>query len=971
MSSSRGIQLCLVAAVLVGLLLPVTAFAQTLGTIQGTITDSSGAVLPGVTVTARNVDTGIERIAFSGEAGFYSAKSLQPGTYDLTAALEGMQSVRQEGVQVLIGQVLDVNLSLGVEDVSEVITVTSEAPIVEVSRSSAAAYVSEDEIEALPIIGRDFKEFAFLTPTVQDDPVRGFITMSGQRGIYSGLNIDGTSAKSAFFGYGRGGEATENDGLVVAQDSVKEFQVVTNSFSPEYGANAGGYINVITKGGTNNLKGTAFYFFRDDSMSEDIPATPLDKARGNTEDSPVDAFERDNYGLSLGGPIAKDRTHFFLSYDQTNRDEPIDRDLRTPGIYDLIMQRAASEPGFTALLDGFTRNPDGSASGTFLRSVDNLILFGKIDHQFNASNTLSFRINYTDYERLSTFKDEESNKLEETQSIVGSLVSVIGSNAINEFRVQQASDELDRLSLRVGEEIEAQIRFRFGDGDSIGKFDFLPIFVEEDKLQLQNNFSYLFGEHDLKFGIDFQQDDLAQLFAGSRDGRYDFNSPEDFLANNASNVRIYFGDVAFPNYDETQELLGIYAQDSYKPNARLTVNYGIRYNATYNPDNLAHIFPEGRDIPDDTDNIAPRFGFAYALNEDGTEVLRGGLGLFFGRTPSLLFANQVQQNGLFPNFGRVNVGPDDVGYVPLGTPIDNENPPLNAPNSPAYVDQDFEDSETWRLNIGYEKQIANEWTLGTDLIYAEGSNLQSNIELNRTFTLDEFGRPVYSSTRPDPNFNEIFTRQSVGESEYVAWTVKANKRWNGKYQLNAHYTWSDDKDTDSNERSATGVTVSNPNDIRYDWGTSERNVEHRFVLSGVVDLGWGVKLSGIAELRSGRPFNLVDSGADFAYCGFGRLGFNCVEPRAVINGELQGRNTGENESVSRVDLRLSKAFQVGDLRIDVFGEVFNLFNENSFETVFGFSGFGQRDPSSDEFGLGDELITTQRQFQIGARISLR
>ena len=952
------------------LLLPCVAQAQVTGTIQGYITDEQSGALPGVTVTVQNTETGAERIAISNAAGFYAARGLVSGLYDVTAALEGMQTVRQEDVRLLVGQVKDINLSLGVESVSEVITVTSEAPLVETSRSSAAAYVSEQEINELPISGRDFKEFAFLTPTVQDDPVRGFITMSGQRGMYSGLNIDGTSAKSAFFGYGRGGEATENDGLVVAQDSVKEFQVITNGFAPEYGANSGGYLNVITRSGTNDLRGSAFYYFRDDSMAEDLPGTPLDDARGRDGSRPVDEFERDNYGISLGGPIAKDKTHFYLSYDQTNRDQPITRSLDTPGIYDLIMQRAASEPAFAGLLDGFDRNADGSATGLFLRNVDNLILFGKIDHQFNQSNSLSFRVNYTDYELASTFKDEESLKTEETQSLVGSLVSVLNSNAINEFRIQSASDQLDRLSQRVGEPIEAQIRFRFGDFDSVGKFDFLPILVEEDKLQVQDSLSYLFGEHDTKFGIDYQKDDLAQLFAGSLDGRYDFRSAQDFLDNNASSVRIYFGDVTFPNYDETQEILGVYAQDSFKPKANLTVNYGIRYNATYNPDNLAHIFPEGRTIPDDTNNWAPRVGFAYAMNE-GRDVFRGGAGLFYGRTPSLLFASQVQQNGLYPNFGRIVVGPGEVGYVPLGQPIDNENPPLDSPNSPAYVDPDFEDAETLRFNFGWERQLNNQWVVGVDAIYAEGDKLQSNLELNRTYTSDEFGRPIALSTRPDSNFNEIFVRESIGESEYTALTLRTNKRFNGKYQINAHYTWSEDKDTDSNERSATGVTISDPTNIRYDWGPSDRDVENRVVVSGFVVLPWEIKLGGIFEYRSGRPFTANDAGADFAYCGFGRLGFNCLAPYAVVDGQVEGRNTFRNESVTRLDLRLSKFFTFGNWDLDLFFEVFNVFNEHGFEVTQGFSGINQRDPSGSEFGLADVLVTTPRQTQIGVRISFK
>ena len=282
--------------------------------------------------------------------------------------------------------------------------------------------------------------------------------------------------------------------------------------------------------------------------------------------------------------------------------------------------------------------------------------------------------------------------------------------------------------------------------------------------------------------------------------------------------------------------------------------------------------------------------------------------------------------------------------------------------------------ETWRLNLGYEKQLANEWAASVDFIYAESSNLQSNIELNRTIVgLDSFGRPLYSFSRPQDEFNEIFTRQSVGESEYTALTLKAQKRWNGRYQLQAHYTWSEDRDTDSNERSATSVTVTNPDDIRFDWGLSERDVEHRFLLSGVVLLPWDIKLSGIVELRSGRPYTPTDAfleGDD--HCPF-TLGFNCTDILAVIDGQLVERNSARNESVSRVDLRLSKVFKVGNWTIDVFGEAFNLFDENSFDVAF-----GERQPTLDdgitpnpEFGIPDDLVTDQRQFQIGARISFR
>ena len=957
------------------------AYAQVNGTVQGFVFDESGAVLPGVTIQVTNQATGVSRTVVTNEEGFYTTGAvLRSGVHNVTASLEGMQSVQKTDIPVLTGQTLSVDFELGVETVTELITVTGDAPVIETSRSSAAAYVSEEEIEALPISDRDFKEFAFLAPTVQNDPIRGFVTMSGQRGTYTALNIDGTDAKSAFFGYGRGGEATENDGLVIAQDSVQEFQVTTSGFAPEYGESGGGYINVVTKSGTNQLKGSAFYFFRNEGMAEDIPASPLDQFNGRTADTPVDDFDRKTYGGSIGGPISKDRTFYFFSFDQVNRDQPFRVNFDCNGCYDAVLARAAIDPRVVGLLDGLSPNSDGvaapdpvngrTASGNFVREVDNLILFGKVDHQFSESQSGTFRFNITDFERASDWKDEESLKTEETTSFVASLVSVIGSNAINEARLQLADDQLDRLSKRVGEPIEAQVRFRGRDArgasGSLGKFDFLPIFVEEDKMQFQDNFSYLFGDHDLKFGLDYQSDDLAQLFAGSLDGRYDFNTLQDFINNNASTVRIYFGDVTYPNYDETQEVISIYGQDSWRPNADLTINYGLRYSRTDNPDGLAHIFPEGRSIPDDTDNWQPRVGFAWSIDE--VSVLRGGIGIFTSRTPSLIFASQVQQNGLYPNFGRVNVSPGDIGFVPFGDNIDNENPPLDSPNSPSFVAPDFEDPETTRLNLGYERQVGNGWVAGADLVWAETDNLQSNIDLNRVVTFDQFGRPINLPGRPQAEFNEIFTRQSVGESEYQALTLRINKRFNGRYQFNAHYTYAEDKDTDSNERTATSVTVSVPTNPMYDWGFSERDVKNRLLVSGLVELPYGFRVSGIAEYRSGTPYNPTDAGFDFVACGFTSLGFNCPDARPVVHGQVVPRNDYRNDSIERIDLRLSKAFAFADrYEVEIFAEVFNLLDENTFFVGGGFDADNERDPTSNTFGLADNLVTTPRQFQLGAR----
>lgn len=967
----RARLLAILLATTCAFLIGGAGLAQTItGTVQGFISDVEGGAIPGATVTATNQDTGIARAVISDANGFYSAKALQVGTYTVTAELSGMQTTQQTDVSVLVGQIKDINLTLEIESTSEVITVTSEAPIIEVSRSGAANYIDEVAIESLPIVGRDFTDFAILTPGVQRDRSRGFLTMAGQRGMYSGLSVDGADNKSTFFGYGRGGEATENDGLIVAQDTVRQFQVITNGFSAEYGRHGGAFVNVVTKSGTNEVRGSAFAFFRDDSMAEDLPSSPLDDFNDRDGSRPVSEFDTQNYGFSIGGPFREDRTHYYFGVDLRDQDIPFTRSLRSTGVnstYDLITQRAQNEPAFLALIEGFERNADGSATGLFLRSVSNQILFGKLDHQINDANLITLRANWTDFERESSFLDEESLKTEDTLSIIGSMTSVIGNRGVNELRIQSAEDNLDRESAHVGKPIEAKIRFRFGSRDQVGKDYWLPIYTEETQLQVKDDFSYLFGAHDLKFGVDYSRDNMAQLFAGFRDGRYDFNSPEDFLSNEAGFALILFGHTDFPNFDETQSALAVYGQDSLKRD-NLTLNYGLRYTSTDNPDGLEHVMPEGRAIPD-TQNLAPRFGFALASDE-GRSVLRGGIGFFFGRTPTLLFANQVTSNGLPPNYGVVGVWPGRTGYVPLGTSIDNGNAPSGLIPALSYVDPAYDDAQTLRASLGWERELTGGWSTGVDVVYAEATGLQRNTDLNRQFGgYDEYGRPMWAGRERD-DYGEILVRQSRGDSEYQAVTLKANRRFTGRYQLNAHYTWGKDRDTDSNERSATSVTISDTGNLDYDWGLSNRDVKHRFVVSGMVQLPADFQISGILTYQSGYPYSAVDFGVESAYCG-SALSFDCPDHRAVIDGVLAGRNSFRNESIRTVDVRIGKFFRFGnDLRLDVFAEAFNLFDQHSFTVRPGQANV-EDGIVPDDFGIPSSLnsLTRPRQLQLGARFS--
>ena len=957
----------LIAGVLLALLVAVpAAFPQSLGTVQGFVTDESGAALPGASVELMDAERGQARTAVTNGRGFFAVRSVPSGMYDLTVSLDGFQTVRREGIQLLVGQVLETDLRLELSGVLETVVVTAEAPLLEVGRGGAAGYVDENEISALPIQGRDYVQFALLKPTVKVEPQRGGISLSGQRGINSGLTIDGADAKSAFFGYGRGGEATENGGLVVAQESVKEFQVVTSGYSAEAGRSGGGTINVVTKAGTNQFSGSSFLFFRDQRMVGRLPQSPLDAHRGidaNDDRYEVDEFERYNWGASFGGPIVRDRTHFFLSYDQTARSQPFIQDIRGAGQYDAIL------PIYPDLLTGFSPNGDGTASGQFVRETDNLILFGKLNHRLSDKHSLTLRYNFTDYARTSDYVAEESRKLQRTHALVGSMVSLIGETGVNEFRVQYAYDDLDRLANLPDSALQANFRIFEPSFGSFGKPWWLPIYVDEQKFQVQERFSFLSGNHEIRLGIDYSRDDLSEYFAGNADGRYDFDTTEDFLTGDAARARIFFGNVDNPNFDVTQQTLGLYLQDSWSPSARLTLNLGVRWDGTFNPSGIEHVLPEGTSVPDDFDNISPRAGFAYSL--DSRSVLRGGAGVFYGRTPTLLFFSAYSDTGVFPRFGNAVVSPGQTGFVPLGTGIDNANPPAGLTPSLSYVHPDFEDPRTTRFNLGYERELASDLAASLDFVYARGDLLASNVDANAPApSRDAFGRPVYSGERINPNYGTMLVRDSLARSDYVALTAGLRRRFRDGIQFQAHYTWSRDRSNDDNERSSGSLTLTDPSDPDYDWGISSRDIPHRLVASGVFTLPFDILASGILTAQSGSPYTALDPRVGFHNHPDFYVGPYGPQTRAVIGGELVPVNGERNGAWTNLDLRITKRFDVGGAQLEALFEVFNVMNAATFRV----SGSDQQEPVLDdgapnpEFGLGAARVGAQRQAQLGLRI---
>ena len=952
------------------------AGAQSLASVQGFVSDATGASLPGVAIELVDLERGQRRTVVTNREGFFALRAVPAGVYDLVATLAGFRTTRRENVRLLVGQSFELDLQLGLASVEETVVVVGEAPLLEVGRAGVAGYVNEEEIANLPISGRDFVRFALLMPTVQVD-AGGRLSLSGQRAVNSGLTIDGADAKSAFFGFGRGGLAREGGGALIAQESVQEFQVVTSGYSAEAGRSGGGAMNVITRSGTNEFAGSVVLFGRDDQLAARLPRSPLDAARGVPADDPryeVDEFRRYNWGASLGGPIRRDRTHFFVSYDQTAQNQPFLRDIRGRGQYDAVLA------AFPALLAGYLPNADGTAaadpergrtaSGRFLRETDNLILFGKLNHRANDRHALEVRYNFTSYSRVSDFIGEESRRFVRSHSTVGSLVSVVGDNGVNELRVQSAHDAFDRRSHLPESALQASFRIFYPSFGAFGKPWWLPVNNDERKLEVQERFSYLSGNHELRAGFAFSHDTLSEFFAGNADGNYDFDTLEDFAAGTPARATIFFGIMENPNFEVAQQILGAYVQDAWSPHRSLTLQFGARWDGTLNPSAIEHVLPAGRRIPDDLDNFSPRAGVVWS--PDPRSVVRGAAGVFYARTPTLLFSTAHSDTGIYPRYGSAIVSPGETGFVPLGAPIDNDSPPPGLIPALSHFDPSFEDPRTIRFNVGYERELGGDLAASLDLLHARSDSLMSNFDANVPApTHDAFGRPVYAGQRINPAYGPILVRASPARSDYVALTAALRRRFRGGVQFQAHYTWSRDRSNDDNERSGR-LTLTDPTNPDYDWGLSIRDIPHRFVASGIFALPFDLTASGIFTAQSGSPYTALDPAVGFHnHPGFA-IGPHGAQTRAVVGGELAPVNGERNAPWTNLDLRLTRRFQLGGARVEALFELFNLLNTGAFrvghadqQEVFQNDGV----TPNPEFGLAGVLVGAPRQAQLGLRIA--
>ncbi len=666
------------------------AFAQaqaSSGQISGLVRDSQGGAIANATVKAVNTQTGLERTATTSAEGLYRFVLLPPGTYNLSATAQGFSKTDLNGVAVTVGQITDANITLGVGGVQEAVTVTAEA--VQTTVSQPDAVLNETAINNLPINGRRFQDFVTLTPTAQVDPQRGQISLSGQRGINSNINIDGVDYNQPFFGGIRGGERS-NTAFTIPQESIREFQVVASGYSAEFGRSTGGVVTVVTKSGTNKYHGSGFYLIRHRELSRNNDYFKALSANLGRE--VIAAPTQQQFGGSFGGPIKKDKAFFFGSYEQQR--------LRNP------------RQVFFDTISTFTPTPATQEAFNFYKSLqtpfeqtnDAKAGLARFDYQFNEAHRFNLRYSQSNNNALNanatgnqifptTISALSNNGTEKdrTYSVVGQLNDFFAANLVNELRAQYTREVRPRLANAE----QANVT------NSIGRFgtvNFLPTTQFDWRVQVSNSLTWILGNHSVKFGAEVNHTFADQTFAFNQFGVFSLSgtNPATHLdimsytpaittgtVNRFDNTAVtYLRQIGNGLLDLTQDSFAFFAQDSWRIRPNFTLNYGLRWEGLFNPSPEASNdillnqvrgfrFPSGHVldptfIPDVTDQFGPRAGIAWDPWKDGKTVIRAYTGIYYANTPMLLLAGPLN------NF-RNPPGDLSIALPLTGLPAGNTN----------------------------------------------------------------------------------------------------------------------------------------------------------------------------------------------------------------------------------------------------------------------------------------------------------
>lgn len=943
--------------------------------LNGVIRDETGAILPGVKVTVKNIATNLILSTVSGDSGLYQITNLPPGRYELTAELGGFAKFVQTGIELNVGQSASLDITMKIEALAERITVVAETPLIEPTKIEVSQVIESRRIENLPISGRNFVDFVLLSPKVA--PGRSSlgggafaevqvgsgaaavtrISFGGQLDAFSFVAVDGADNNQV---------STHLQRAAPSQEAAQEFRVINSSYSTEFGRSLGGIVNIITKSGSNELHGSLYEFFRNDALdAKNILAAPG-----------FDELRQNQFGFTLGGPLRRDKTFFFSNYEGQRRDESI------PWAKVILDNIAAINLAKRNL--GLPEEDLG-----LMRTSDYDMFFIKADHQLTANNRLSFRYSFIDAENLkvqpvgrgSIAPTSTRDNFVRDQAFVFNGFSTISSRWVNESRFQFARRSFDFPAVGFNHP-SLEVPNLLSIGRTIADFDF----YRESRAQWSDNMSYLFDTHNLKFGLDINQVKDSASWVMWFPARVIFPSLPALLAPRPLAVAMFWSppsvtttlDPAFNlppdwrNGSKTKlnhSYYGFFFQDQWRATSKLTLNYGLRYDFELLPENL---------VEGDFNNFQPRFGFAYAFNKKA--VLRGGFGIFHDKyyVPQVFINDLIGDKlGTFPapsasrrpvNLFILSVsgpGPATTAFFNLLNA--GVYPPASAVRFTALSMFQVENRTPYseQASMELEFELAPNWALKSSWLFVHGLKLpyvRGNVNLLPPLVTLPNGQPGFQGRRLDPRYELVAFATNSSSSVYHGGTISVEKRFSHNFTFNANYTFS--KTIDLPTLTNLQDFPQNIFNIRAERALSKQHLGHRFVLSFLGEAPEVTplrqfKLGSIVTIESGRPFNV--------FTGFDANGDG--NPLSDRPG-LLGRNTFEGPGFVTFDLRISREINFNErLKGEFIAEFFNLFNRvniNELNTVWGSA--STTAPPIPEFGT-PRTAFNPRQIQFAFKLS--
>jgi hypothetical protein len=947
--------LCTVAAIAL-LFTPQASAQQGTGDLRGQVVDQQGAALPGVAILVRHQASGLFRETVSGADGTFFLSGMTPGVYEITAELSSFKKYQARDVRIEVGKTAQLTIPLEVGGLTESVTVSAEAPLVDTSSKEIGGNISAQEFVDTPSFNRNFAGYLGLLPgVVASISATTFgadsISVAGQNVRNVNYTMDGSNNNDTFNGGNGGAQAR------VPVEAVQEFQLLTSQFDAEYGLASGGIVNSVSKQGTNQYHGSAFLFYQDEKLA-------TNEYFAKREGLPEAETKQQQWGGTLGGPIVRDKAHYFLSVERVVLDGGVTTNIPT--------------------------RPD--LNRTDFESTRVWNTFVRADHQLNASNTYGIRwLRETSPQplQIQSTSDTPSRHEAETDidwTLVGNLSSVIGSTKVNTFRVSAVKEDVwfgnpnfntNGHNQKILQPSLVQLSFR--DQQSPRASRRLDVAYGAD-----NVFAWFLpnkkGDHDLKFGVNYLYSTLRSEDYGNMNGTFTFNSDLPFDPNNPrtfpERLSIRVPDPL--NHLMKGHFIGMFAQDKWKLRNNLTLSIGTRYDfeilPTPNQDNP--MFSDRNDYPRDMNNISPRVGFSWALDENARSAMRGGVGLFYQRTSytflTPMFGTQAYYSSSFTvQFPTNNVDPGPRrgefptdpflrnGPVVDRATLDARYPPgtlVRNGGTVRFDNPDRRNAYARQYSLGYERQLGSQAAISIDFIRSEQRAQYILKELNPGVRDTTTASSTLRRTNPLIGARgdwsaSVTTLVNEGWINYNTVQVSGTKRYSNNWQGRLSYAYSRGRGNSASGQadsasSQFGADLNLDNDI----GPTTVDRPHILTITGSYDVPrtGGLKLSTVYTARSGTPFTLTNTTFDMD-----RNGFTANEylPAGTYSGTGEdaytvdykgGRAGARGPNFQRLDLRAGYRIRMaGGRTIDAFLDVFNLTNEPNFASPNG----DQRQPT--------------------------